>query len=217
MKSTFVRVLPSEWCLSKVIHGRRRQRLLHGVGFASIVCQIAKQATVLTHKRTRIRDNPGFYRAEITLQMAAETVDLFHNSAAGYRAQYYRSAKVGKVANKYAIRQLRPRVMELLTGVYKRTCPPWWVEKSLRHAEAKLWIHQGHWLRSPRQSDRNLMVKRWLESNPAKKRRQLWATLTPGKEMRIDLKGAPLTLAGKPLTKRLKRKRSFDIHRVGYT
>ena len=217
MKSTFVRVLPSEWCLSEVIYGWRRQRLLHGQGFASIVCQIAKEAIVLTHKRARIRDTPGYYRAEITLKMTAETVDLFHNSAAGYRAQYYRSAKVGKVANKYAIRQLGPRVMELLTGVYKRTCPPWWVEKSLRHSEAKLWIHQGYWLRSPKRSDRNLVVKRWLGSNPEKKKRQLWATLTPGNEMRIDLKGAPLTLAGEPLTKRLKSARGLDIHRVGYT
>jgi hypothetical protein len=144
-------------------------------------------------------------------------VDLFHNSVAGYRAQYYRSVKVGKAANKHAIQQLGPRVMELLSREFKRTCPPWWVEKSLRHSEAKLWVHQGHWLRSPRRSDRNLMVKRWLGSNPAKKRRQLWATLTPGKEMRIDLKGAPLTLAGKPLTQSLKSRRSFDIHRVGYT
>lgn len=217
MASIFTRIPPSEWSLSKRIHGFRRQRLLHGIGFAGIVRHVVKQVTVVTHKRKRIRDYPGYYRAEITLRVSSKTVDLFHNSAAGYRAQYYRSAKGGKVANKYAIRQIGPRVMELLRGAYKRTCPPWWVKKSITHSEAKIWIHQGHWIRSPRCSDQNIKVKRWLESVPAKIERRLWATLTPGNEIRIDLKGAPLTLAGKPLTKSLKRGRSFDIHRVGYT
>ena len=144
-------------------------------------------------------------------------MDLFHNSTVGYRAQYYHSAKAGQVANKYAIWQLSPRITELLSDLYKRTCPLWWVEKSVRHAGAKLWVHQGHWLRSPRRSDQNLMVKRVLGSAPTEKKRRLWATLTPGKEMRIDLKGAPPTLEGKLLTKSLKSERSFDIHRVGYT
>jgi hypothetical protein len=54
MASTFARVPPSEWCLGEGIPDRRRQRLLHGLGFASIVRHIAKQATVLTHKRTRV-------------------------------------------------------------------------------------------------------------------------------------------------------------------
>jgi hypothetical protein len=217
MPITFARISPSNWRLNDRIHLHRRQRLLHGLGFASIVRNIAKQATVLTYKRKKIRDFPGYYRVEITLKVAAETVDLFHNSAAGYRAQYYRSAKTGEIANKYAIRQLAPRVMEMLDGMHKRTCPSWWMGKSLVHSKAKLWIHQGRWLLLARLSDRNLIVNRWFNSNPTKKKRRLWATLTPMNETRIDLKGAPLTLDGRPLTISLKSGRSKDIHAVGYT
>lgn len=217
MATPFARISPKLWRLHSRVHLRRRQRLLHGLGFVAIVHNMVKQARVLTYERKKIRDFPGYYRAEITLKVVAETVDLFHNSAAGYRAQYYRSTRAGKIANDYALRKLVPRVIELLGKAHKRTCPPWWVEKSLRHPEAKLWIHQGQWLRSPKKFDRNLMVKRWLKANPKDRKRLLWNTLTPATEVRIDLKGAPLTLEGKPLSASLKPRRSIDIHEVGYT
>jgi hypothetical protein len=69
----------------------------------------------------------------------------------------------------------------------------------------------------PKKSDRNLMVKRWLKAKPTDGKRLLWATLTPAAEVRIDLKGAPLTLEGKPLSASLKPRRSIDIYEVGYT
>jgi hypothetical protein len=217
MPASFARISSKEWCLGETIHGRRRQQLLYGPGFSNIVGVIAKQATILTHKRTKIKDYPGYYRVDITLQLDTKMVDQFHNSSAGYRAQYYRSAMVGKLANDYALSKLVPRVIKLLGKVCKQTCPLWWVKKSLQHPEAKLWIHQGQWLRSPKKSDKNLMVKRWLNANSTKLKRRLWATLTPVSESRIDLKGAPLALSGQPLRGRLKENRSRDIHRTGYT
>lgn len=217
MLISLARISPKEWCLGDAIRGRRRQQLLYGPGFASIVGHIAKQATILTHKRTRIKKYPGYYRVDITLLLDGKTVDLFHNSSAGYRAQYYRSAMVGKLANDYALSKLMPRVVKLLANVHKETCPLWWVKKSLQGPEAKLWIHQGKWLRSPKKSDRGLMVNRWLKPNSTKVKRRLWATLTPATEVRIDLKGTPLTLTGKPLRDRLKKRRSLDIHKTGYT
>jgi hypothetical protein len=213
----FVRVRSKDWCLAQTINRRRRQQLLQGRGFNSIVRGIVKQASILTHKRARIEKFPEYYRAEITLHLNAKIVDLFHNSAAGYRAQYYHSTRTGKAANSYTLSKLRPRVIDLLVKVHKRTCPLWWVEKSLQLPQAKAWIHQGRWIRSAKKVDRNLMVNRWLKANPSEGKRVLWATLTPATETRIDLKGAPLTLAGKPLPVRLKPRRSMDIHKVGYT
>ena len=213
----FARISSKNWHLDKRISSRRRRRLLRGLGFVDIVRSITKQARVLTHKRKKIRDYKGYYRAEVILKIPAKTVDLFHNSAAGYRAQYYRSVKTGEIANEYAVRQLAVCIMQMLNGEYKRTCPAWWMEKSLVHPEAKLWIHQGRWLLIGQLSDRNLTVKRWLGSNPEKKKRRLWATLTPMNETRIDLKGAPLTLTGRSLPVSLKPGRSKDIYSVGYT
>jgi len=217
MHISFKRIPSKDWRISSAIDGRRRRELLRGRSFANIVKAIAKHATVLTHKRARIDASPEYYRAEVTLHVKAMMVDLFHNSCTGYRAQYYHSAKTGEVANRYALSKLGPRVIDLLSKRHKRTCPLWWVRKSLQLPAAKAWIHQGPWLRSPKKGDRNLMVNRWLGANPPKKKRVLWATLTPATELRIDLKGAPLTLTGKPLTTRLKPRRSKDIHEVGFT
>ena len=144
-------------------------------------------------------------------------VDLFHNSAAGYRAQYYRSVRTGESANEYALRQLVPPIIQLLGDVRKPTCPSWWVERSLLHSEAKLWIHQGLWLRHSKKSDGKLAVRRWLAYKWKKTHQQLWPRLIPRNETRIELKGGPLTIDGTPLTRSVKPTRGRQIFEAGYT
>lgn len=190
---------------------------MHAITFSSLVRRIVGGFTILSHKRARLRDYAGYYRAEVTLEVDAAIVDLFHNSAAGYRAQYYHSVKNGESANEYAVRQLVPRVMQLLGGVRKRTCPACWVRRSLLHPEAKLWIHQGPWLRRPKKTDRQLGVRRWLAYKWKKKHKQHWPSLIPRNETRIDLKGAPLRLDGTPLPKCLKPNRGQQICEAGFT
>jgi hypothetical protein len=191
--------------------------LLHAPTFEEIVRQIGERSKILSHKRAILRDCAGYFRFEVTLEMSATIVDLFHNSAAGYRAQYYYGVKNGEAANEYAVRKLVPRIMQLLEGSQKRTCPLSWVEKSLLQPEAKLWIHQGSWLRLGKLTDRNLLVGRWLDYRRDKKRKDCWPLLTPEHETQIDLKGAPLTLEGKPYNKSLKPDRGKHIHDAGYT
>jgi len=215
--TAFVRVAANEWHLCLPIHGRRRRRLLYGPSFRSIVRRIARLGRVVNLKHAALRKARGYYRVDVTLALAARTVDLFHSSAAGYRAQYYRSVTIGEAANHYLIERLTPGILKYLQRVGLRSCPPWWVEKSLRGSEAKAWIHQGPWLRQARRSDRNLFVSRWLAHGARDPKRQLWATLTPRGETRIDLKGAPLTRDGKYLRRHLKPNRSKDIRDLGYT
>jgi hypothetical protein len=125
--------------------------------------------------------------------------------------------RTGEAANEYAVGQLAPRIIELLDCRQKRTCPLGWVKESLHHPEAKLWIHQGPWLRLGRETDRNLAVERWLRYRWDKQRKDHWASLTPEDETRIDLKGAPLTLEGRPYGRSLKPNRGEHIHCAGYT
>jgi len=147
-------------------------------------------------------------------------VDLFHNSARGYRAQYYSSIKAGERANVYALRSLAARVVELSQAAPKRTCPPNFIARSIASSHAKLWIHQGLWLRHARSRDSELFVSRWLErqrSTDAKQRKKArWAALAPRTECRIDIKGAYFRLDGKSLGT-LKPGRSSDIHYLGFT
>lgn len=213
--STFVRIAPAKWRLGDGVPGCRRRKLLYGPTFQSIVRRIAAGLDVVSHKRASLRRCPGYHRVEVTLRVDADTVDLFHNSAAGYRAQYYSNVSTGEAANDYAVAWLTPHIVKFLHAAGKRSCPAWWAKNSLLQREAKIWIHQGSWLRLAKHSDRNLEVRRWQD--PKRPRRQAWAMLTPAHETRIDLKGAPLTLDGKPYSKNLKPNRGQDIHRRGYT
>ena len=221
-QSDFVCISRSKWILSNGIEKSRKQKLISGIAFEEIVERISKRAVVVSHRREKLPSNPQYYRIVIELKMDCETVDFFHNSVCGYRAQYYHSVSNGKRANKYATDSLVSRVTELLSGKNKQTCPLWLVEKSLSNVHAKIWIHQGRWLRSARNSDQNLLVKRWVDIqqfNADKKKRgkARWASLTPGVEMRIDFKGAYFTLDGKPLGKSTKHSRGNDIHECGFT
>ena len=183
--------------------------------------RICKTVIIVAHKRGTIEDHRGYYRAEVTLKLNAATVDLFHNSATGYRAQYYKGVRNGELANKYAVHRLIPVIVGLLNGKEKRTCPIWWLKKSLLHPETKLWIYQGRWLRIAKLCDQNLLVKRWLSNgcpqNTAEKKKRVWGTLTPKGETRINLKGGGVTITGSLLTKRLKPERGKEIHELGYT
>lgn len=147
--------------------------------------------------------------------------DQFHNSKCGYRAQYFHSICNGEAANAYTLLTLAPRIKQLLTGHEKRTCPWWWVEKSLLDGEAKVWIHQGAWLRQRRNSDRNLHVPRWRakcgSSDSSCRKKALWGSLTPADEPNLDIKGGFLDLQGTPLGNSLKPSRSTDIHNYGFT
>lgn len=221
-KTRFVCISQREWRLSDKLDGGRRKRLLSGPPLEEIVELMANSATVSSHKRERCRSYPQYYRVVIALKIDSEIVDLFHNSACGYRSQYYRSVKHRQRANDYAVKTLVPRIVQLLTGHAKRTCPLCWVRKSLSNVDAKLWIHQGCWLRCARHGDRILQVKRWLAKqhpcqDPSRRKKARWSSLTPKEESQIDFKGAFLTLDGKPLGRSLKPTRGKDIHECGFT
>lgn len=219
-KLNFARISSREWRLDGSVEKDERAELLRGITFTQIVGRITEEAMLISHARERACSKPQFFRAVVTLAMNASTVALFHNSPSGYRAQYYCSMKNGERANQYALKRLIPRIQQMLLGNEKRTCPWWWVEKSLLDPEAKLWIHQGRWFRYATRDDRKLFVARWVHQQASRDRRRrrkaIWATLTPSNETRIDIKGGFLTLDGTRLG-RLKPTRAKDIHELGFT
>jgi len=162
-QSNFKSISTDKWVLSNRIGKSRLQRLTSEVPFEDIVEQILKRAVVSDHKCEPYCKDPAYSRVVVTLTMDSKIVDLFHNSVCGYRAQYYYSAKNGERANRYATKLLAQRATELLSGKNKRTCPLWAVKMSLSDIHAKVWIHQGPWLRLKPYIDRNLIVKRWAD------------------------------------------------------
>jgi hypothetical protein len=222
MCSGFVYIRKNEWGLASSIGGARRQRLLGGIPFEEIIDSIARQARIVFHKRSRSKRRTGFYRVEMIMELDFQTVDLFHNSSCGYRAQYYGQMSIGETANRYAIQQIVHTLKNSsLKDNLKPTCPWPWVERSLLDSEAKVWIHQGPWARWKRIADRVMRVARWERhlhsSDSSKQRLALLGSLAPARESRIDVKGGFISLRGDPLGESFKPNRSWQIHELGYT
>ncbi len=216
----FVRVAQEDWRFGAHLGRRQKERLLSRVTYEQIIARIVRETRVVRHWRERARSKPKFFRVRVTVRVKSSTVDLFHNSVSGYRAQYYRSSKTGDRANAYALKRIARQITELLRDHTKRTCALWWVQRSLLDRDAKLWIRQRRWFRYGKRADRHLLVARWVKqqtrSNGEQRRKALWAGLTPNEETEIEIKGGFLTLSGKPLGT-LKRERARDIHKLGFT
>ncbi|MCC4118784.1 hypothetical protein LLG90_25865 [Aromatoleum toluclasticum] len=218
--SEFAQAPVHEWILSGSLGTDQKERLLGGTSFEQIIDCIVNEATLFSLKREMCSANKQFFRPIFSLSLNPSTVDLFHNSVCGYRAQYYIAPHIGERANEYALKILTARLRVLLDGREKHTCPWWWIEKSLQDPAAKLWIHQGVWVRSAKRTDRHLLVARWIaqQASPDKVRRKkaFWAALTPRMESKIEVKGGYLNLLGEPLGK-VKPFRSKDLHELGFT
>ncbi len=90
-------VSDSKWQLDGNIGAARKKRLQE-TSFESIVRQIISEAELSFFKRENNRHHPGFKRICITLAMPCKTLDLFHNGAGGYRAQFYDNVQQGERA-----------------------------------------------------------------------------------------------------------------------
>ncbi|MFZ2998885.1 MAG: hypothetical protein WA071_00935 [Undibacterium umbellatum] len=221
MTLPFAHIGNAEWKLSDTLNLQRRRWLLDSPPYDQIVHNILRGLSGVEVKRERSMEKPGYYRAVVTLHVDAAALDQFHSSASGYRAQYYENPALGSKANRFALDILLPRVRELVADCNKRTCPASWVAQSLQDSDAKLWIHQGLWLRQARKSDRSRLVPLWLtasQQDADKERRKMamWSTLTPANETRLELMGGFLSLEGIALGT-LKPDRGKKINELGFT
>ena len=219
MSSEYACATTDEWQLR--LPPSRASLLADECPYESIIEKLQASAQLSQVRRERSRCHQGYYRVALKLTVDKCALDLFHNSRCGYRAQYYLCTDLGDKANAYAIRVLCMRIRLLLTTHCRASYPIEWAENSLLHTDAKLWIHQGSWLRENRKSDRNLFVERWireLASPDAERRKKAgWAMLTPGHENRLDVKGGFMTKQCRPLQENLKPERSKDLWSLGFT
>jgi hypothetical protein len=188
MRTRFNTLPASVWRLS--CDEARASRLLCE-SYESIVEQIESRFSVLK------RDDTG-ERLEITLHVESPLVDLFHNGAGGYRAQYYVSPKQGDMANRYFLRRLLRRIDGLAASE----------RAAFAHQSAKVWIYQGQWFHQKWKCIRHLSAERWHANFEENRRKVLWGYLAPEHETRLVLKSASSKLASK---------RSMDLYRYGFS
>ncbi len=188
--------------------------------FEELVEKLAETFDIYSVKRNRCNKDSKYYRLLIKIKAQAKLVSAFHSSEFGYRAQYYLGTKFGEEANRYLIDYLTSRLIEKIKQMEKSTCKPVWVAKSLSSPDAKIWIHQGPWLRKREQKIRKLQVERWIlhindrDKNIANK--ALWSTLVPNEE-KLDIKGGFILLDGSQSEPNPKSNRSKQIHEYGFT
>jgi len=220
-------ILPEHiWILTEAVSGARRQELL-STPFEAIVGEIASRGTPGKPK-FRSNLNPIFdhrpgslKRYCVEIRLSCNVVDLFHNGAGGYRAQFYESIELGEKANDYC----RDVILRLIESQETKRDQNWMAKPeaaSLYCQTTKVWIHQGPWIRPPRLRLQNLRVSRWQcdEKSADEERKKRWkqSMLAPDEEPRINLIGGWLhTSDQKPLGRNHKPLRSQHIHCFGFT
>lgn len=222
----FKNVAESEWQLNDRIGSERKARLL-STPFEAIVQRIINEAKITSRRRGHggcEKLVPGASRTEIELSVRCETVDLFHNGAGGYRAQFYRDIRQGEEANRYVINALGEKVRQSWMDQADPGFRWEFVDASLRDPDAKIWIFEGDWFDKKSDTDRNLTVDRWAENldriMPLVLKLRFepgHPTLTPDNEARLELKGGCVDADHNSIEKRLKPCRSQEIHDYGYT
>jgi hypothetical protein len=210
----------ADWKIDQAVRPPRRDNLLGTTSFVSIVARIGSEARVV-----RVRREPGektmrgHHRYEVTLAAERSTVDLWHNSRGGYRAQYYVSPNLGDAANAYAVDVLGALAGRLIDDDSRRR--RYWplASSSIYHPHTRIWIWQGLWLRRAKRTDRLLHASGWqLPTNSKERKLANWGALIPGNETRLVLKGQWLRDGdGAAIDDPPKTERASQICRFGFT
>jgi hypothetical protein len=215
-----------DWSIDHSVKGSRRDRLLSDTGFDEIIARIcaeAKLAHVHGPEKGEEGDKIGQHRWSITLQTSPQTIDLWHNSRGGYRAQYYVSQTLGETANSYALEHLTKLTANLIQADRHRRHKWARASVSVCHPHARVWIHQGSWCRRGRLAklaDRLLHVQQWRplpHDDEDRQRKKVLGMLIPENETGIEMIGQWLVDADRPSASPPKKGRADHIHECGFT
>lgn len=206
------------WILHSAITDARRRRLLQPPPFELIVADLMANARIEKVGRQRAPDGQLAQRCTVVLKIDSEILDTFFNSASGYRAQYLLCPEQGHRANRFVLDIATPKILSVLAG---RHPDPTFVASSLSHDWAKVWIHQGLWLRRARCEHRVILIPSWQQelSSRDKNRRKLarWGALAPSTESRILLKGGYVSSTEKLCIGKSPTQRASEIQELGFT
>jgi hypothetical protein len=160
-------------------------------------------------------------RFSILLSAPTSAIDKFHNSATGYRAQYFEGTRVGDLANRFAVDAFLPSIVGESVKGGKNGIDVQLLRECLLSERTKIWIKEGTWWRCCRKNERVLLVPRWQEflnaEDPDARKRARWGSLAPMSEHRIVIKGPwlvndrPAPVGKDPVV------RANNLHLQGFT
>jgi hypothetical protein len=225
--SQFVTLPPTIWALDVCIadHNRRKV-LLSPPSFEETVARLCDAVSVRAVRSEQMKSwegcSPLPRRVSVILEVYedCDLVDVFHNSAASVRAQCLYSVELGSIALDFARDRLRERSLRLIQ--MRRLGPNMreLLERSLPLPSTKVWIHQGHWVRHARTSDRQLRIAQWeaheVTATGEEKKLLRYGSKAPDAPAAIDLIGGWVHPSGLTIGKAIAR-RPFEIHKYGFT
>jgi len=219
--SEFECLSAGSWALGPTVEAKRRARLLQSPAFESLVEELNHTFQI---ERVQYQWAPGNqlgHRCIVILRAASEVLDRFFNSASGYRAQYLAHPNTGDRANRLVIDTLHTKVVHAIAERNPGKAEREFAEASLAHAWAKVWIHQGLWLRQAKREHRVLLVPTWQSelASGDKRRRKLvrWGALAPAQESRLLLKGGYVRDGTELEVGKSPFSRAQELHELGFT
>ena len=223
MTTTFI-ILPREtWVLSKSIKHSRRLQLLNPPTFEEIVAGLVTSVQLATVRRERGKFDLARWRVRACISVPPDSpfVDLFHNSAAGLRAQCLSDARRGNTALDLSRDMLRYRAIQLMKDRRHLRLPLETIVRSIGLADCKLWIHQGQWIRYARTDDRHILIDSWnahrLDAPKEIRNLVRYGSKAPSGELTIEVIGGWLDQHGHPLKGKPPGSRAQQIHDYGFT
>lgn len=224
MSTQFFRQPSDVWVISSQIPRRRRDQLQNAPDFPDIVDMFTKSILRVSVHRERCKKTPTHHRVWAALTLSdTKSVDFFHNASSGYRAQYLHAPELGELSNRLTVNALFPLLSDCLSEGQHRRWDVQWAHASLLGHDAKVWIHQGPWLRYARSDCEELMVPAWVARSrdlaESVQMRVRYGRQLPGSTNAIEVKGAWVNgdcefLSGPP---KLFSARSLCIHHDGFT
>jgi hypothetical protein len=157
---------PTIWLLDASIADPDRRQALFPRPFDETVAELCNAVSVKATRSERMKSwsgpSPLPQRVSVVLEVCqGNLVDVFHNSAAGVRAQCLHTVELGTSALEYARDRLREKAVQLIQARPHGAIPKDLIAQSLGQSSTMVWIHQGHWVRHARMADRQLRIAQW--------------------------------------------------------
>ena len=220
----FVTLPPDVWVLSDSISSQRRALLSAPPPFKETVGALRDHAAIHSCKRARPNRSPTSWPKRVVVVLAfpggERWVDIFHNSASGVRAQCLHSVPLGCQALNYARDVLRSRAIELLEDRGLTRALRDFSHISLGADSAKVWIHQGTWVRHARADVHDLRIAKWdncVPNNESEAKLLRYGSKAPERPALIDVLGGLYDEIGAAKPGKPPLHRPEQIHRFGFT
>jgi hypothetical protein len=223
------------WSYTERVSEQRQRTLLAARRFRTIINRVLDEMQVTRFEviAGRIGAVKGCARPEFTLKVRPDTLDLFFNSARGYRAQYHDSREAGERANSDLISRMSDRLVNYAdeqSAKHKMSMDA--IRHSLNAKSAKIWINE-HGARAQnldymRKLPVELEVEPWLSTAKAyvsdpSKYPNLYGEILAVDGVRaptgtiLEVKGAFIDDGSQERFPENKKNRSVQIHLYGFT